>query len=175
MTNGAVDKSIQMKFKPGDELLQIDSNSLYAINYLDLLNILKSLDNRMHILVCARAFTNQDLNDKSAETKFIISSSSSIKRNKTDGNIADLKSALISTPRDALSADSLACQLKTSHSAFDEEAKKKQVKIEKKKLKKNVHSPLLIRSRLLEFSNLIMWSSHVHHINLIKGSFVFNF
>ena len=57
LANGTVDKSIQMKFKPGDELLQIDSSTLYAINYLDLLNILKNLTNKILIFVCARAIT----------------------------------------------------------------------------------------------------------------------
>jgi hypothetical protein len=152
MPNGAVDNSIQMKFKPGDELLQMDSNKLYAINYLDLLNILKALDNRMHILVCARAVIDQDVNAKG-----VHSIRSSIKRNKTDGDLLALSST-----HDTMPASSSG-KIKTSHSTLKET--KKPVKI------KNINSqsPLLIRSRSLEFNNLIMWSKHVHYINLIKG------
>lgn len=63
MANGTVDNSLQMKFKPGDELLQIDSFRLYAINYLDLLNILKNLNSKLLTLVCARGIKTNEIEE----------------------------------------------------------------------------------------------------------------
>ena len=47
MSQGPVDQSIDFKFKPGDELLEIDSIKLYAINYIDLLDRLKNLKSKI--------------------------------------------------------------------------------------------------------------------------------
>lgn len=54
MKDGPTDKAVPVKLAPGDELLEIDSKKLYAINYLDLLNILKALSYRFVTIVCAR-------------------------------------------------------------------------------------------------------------------------
>jgi hypothetical protein len=54
MKDGPVDKAEHEKFKTGDELLEIDFFRLYAINYLELLDILKGLKNKLIIMVCVR-------------------------------------------------------------------------------------------------------------------------
>ena len=54
MKDGPVDKAEYEKFKTGDELLEIDFFRLYAINYLELLDILKTLKNKLIIMVCVR-------------------------------------------------------------------------------------------------------------------------
>ena len=74
------------KLEPGDELLEIDSKKLYAINHLDLLNILKGLSNKTLTLVCARKKIRKfnsslhDENDSSLKNKLIS------KRAKSAGN-----------------------------------------------------------------------------------------
>ena len=54
MKDGPVENSFPSKFQVGDELLEIDCVKLYAINYLDLLDILRNLNNGILILACAR-------------------------------------------------------------------------------------------------------------------------
>lgn len=54
MQNGPVDTSLDVKFCSGDELLEIDFVKLYAINYMELLDILKALKSKIIYMVCAR-------------------------------------------------------------------------------------------------------------------------
>lgn len=54
MHSGPVDCAIDYKFCAGDELLEIDFVKLYAINYMELLEILRSLKSKMVYMVCAR-------------------------------------------------------------------------------------------------------------------------
>lgn len=61
MKNGPVENAIDVKFKPGDELLEIDFTRLYAINYIELLDILKALKSKVIYLVCARKSTVETL------------------------------------------------------------------------------------------------------------------
>lgn len=54
MQKGPVDNALDAKFRIGDELLEIDFVTLYAINYIELLDILKALKNKIIYMVCAR-------------------------------------------------------------------------------------------------------------------------
>ena len=54
MTDGPVDRAKEAEFKAGDELLEVEFVKLYAINYLELLDILKQLANKLVVMVCAR-------------------------------------------------------------------------------------------------------------------------
>jgi len=147
MANGAVDKSIQMKFMPGDELLQIDSYKLYAINYLDLLNILKGLTNGVHTLVCARNATPAAT---AAATLLPKSSANKMKKNKTDSNLLANIASSVTNTTDIVGNDK------------QESPKKQQTP--------SLAVVRLLRSRSVEFNNLVMWSKHIHFINLIKGT-----
>lgn len=60
MQNGPVDQSLDVKFCSGDELLEIDFVKLYAINYMELLDILKALKTKIIYMVCARKMPRVD-------------------------------------------------------------------------------------------------------------------
>jgi len=140
MSNGTVDQSIQMKFQPMDELLQIDSFKLYAINYLDLLNILKNLSNKLLTFVCARKI----------KANVII-------QLPTPATALPPPSPPPQKPLDLPKEPSL------------EPPPPPPSTINNSKSKEKIAFPNLIRSRSLELSNLAMWSKHIHYINLIKG------
>ena len=71
-----------MKLLPGDELLEIDNKKLYTINYLELLNILKSLTNKIVTIVCARKRIRKFNNSSSAHSSRIDSINSNKKMSK---------------------------------------------------------------------------------------------
>lgn len=85
MQNGPIDRALDAKFKPGDELLEIDFVKLYAINYLELLDILKSLSSKILVLVCARRII------KDSNTPVSSSLSGSFKRAKSEGHLESKK------------------------------------------------------------------------------------
>jgi hypothetical protein len=143
MSNGTVDQSIQMKFQPMDELLQIDSFKLYAINYLDLLNILKNLNNKLLTFVCARKI----------KTNVII----------------QLPTPATALPPPLPSPPPKQLDLPKEPSLEPPPPLPPPSTINNSKSKEKIAFPNLIRSRSLELSNLAMWSKHIHYINLIKG------
>ena len=84
MQNGPVDSALDTKFRSGDELLEIDFVKLYAINYMELLDILKGLKNKLIYMVCVRkspaAF---------AESQFVDGVGKIGKRAKSEGFLVE--------------------------------------------------------------------------------------
>ena len=95
MLNGPVDKARDAVFKPGDELLEVDSFKLFAINYLELLGILKTLASKELVLVCARPKTAPPLTitQVAAAAANEAATTAAVKRAQSEGNLDLGKSA----------------------------------------------------------------------------------
>ncbi|CAF0710871.1 unnamed protein product [Brachionus calyciflorus] len=147
MSNGPVDNSLDCKFKPGDELLEVNSIKLYAINYLELLEHLRSLGSKMVILVCARKLKKIFLPNKRAKSEGFLNSDSDIKI-------------------DSSSIESLSKELTKSTPNIIENISNENL------LQKpifNSGQKICVRSRSLELNGLALWSRNVNYFSLKKN------
>lgn len=93
MTNGPVENSLDCKFRPGDELLEIDFVKLYAINYVELLDILKALKSKLIYMVCARKLPQAQVNGNGKMCKRAKSEGFLVEA-QTNGNVEPIKTLL---------------------------------------------------------------------------------
>ena len=172
------------KLEPGDELLEIDSKKLYAINYLDLLNILKALSYKFVTIVCARkkreklldsnkALEYNDQNEQQINKKLSVRAKSEgfLKQDNSDNKseINDMKSS--DTEENQQAKISVCVSVAKSTPDLNH----KNTTDSPRMSRKTEHSAAadrsicLPRSRSLEQNCLAMWQQKITYIKLVKS------
>lgn len=195
MQNGPTDKAIPFKLEPGDELLEIDSKRLYAINYLDLLNILKALSYKFVTIVCARKKLKPlqlgaaECNEKEEEDGDQINRKLSV-RAKSEGFLLKHDNEDVNGLKTKANNDSKPVDIEESNVQNNKTTKVMSVSAAKStpSLVDNPSTPqrsskmlsddpaksltnmnLIPRSRSLEQTSLAMWQQKVSYIYLTKS------
>lgn len=194
MQNGPTDKALPFKLEPGDELLEIDSKRLYAINYLDLLNILKALSYKFVTIVCARKrvkplqLGTAECNEEEAEDGEQINRKLSV-RAKSEGFLLKHDNEDVSGVKAEADSGSKPVDIEKSNVQNNKTTKVMSVSAAKStpSLVDNPSTPqrsskvsddpaksltnmnLIPRSRSLEQTSLAMWQQKVSYIYLTKS------
>jgi hypothetical protein len=179
----------------GDELLEIDGIQLYSINYLTLLDILRSLKRKIMTIVVARkvkvpitkkidsstSLTQLELKRKrqrrrkrlAAKSQAGINNTndSNMFRTKSEGSLLHAKSGRekSKTKHDKESTEQNSIQLSTCVGTKSTSAINENQKKRSTSTKAPKEKTLIPRSRSLELYGLSMWNKKLTYINLIKS------
>ncbi len=181
MKNGPVDMS-ETKFQAGDELLEIDFFKLYAINYLNLLEILKGLKNKHVFMVCARKIK------KEIPLPIVLDS---LNIENKIGKLKAKSECFLSVESSNLTPGVLNEEIEITSSEtvpFKSENETKDITFKKEEILTDSHLPqnngvtnksksklvistpqMCVRSRSLELNSLSLWNTKIDFINLKKS------
>ena len=182
MKNGPVDMS-ETKFQAGDELLEIDFFKLYAINYLNLLEILKGLKNKHVFMVCARKIKKEIplpiiIDSLSSENKigkikaksecFLSVESTNLTSTVLNAETEKMPSETI--PFKSVENETKYVNFKKEETLIDTHFSQNNVVTNRSKSKLVISTPqMCVRSRSLELNSLSLWNTKIDFISLKKS------